>query len=49
MEFLVTSLTKEVVFLFALVCLFVCGHYSESYERTGMKFYGRVLDSTMKN
>ena len=32
------------------VCLFVCGqHYSKSYERIVMKFYGEVLDSTMKN
>ena len=27
----------------------VCGqHYSKSYERIGMKFYGGVLGSTMK-
>ena len=50
----VTSLAKEVMFLVALVslsvCLFVCGqHYSKSYERIGMKFYGRVLSSTRKN
>ena len=32
------------------VCLFVCEqHYSKSYERIGMKFYGRVLSSTRKN
>ena len=32
------------------VCLFVCGqHYSKSFERIGMKFYGRVLSSTRKN
>ena len=32
------------------VCLFVCGqHYSKSYERIGMKFYGWVLSSTRKN
>ena len=32
------------------VCLFVCEqHYSKSYERIGMKFYGRVLSSTSKN
>ena len=52
-----TSLAKEVMFLRALVCLsvclsvclFVCGqHYSNSYERIGMKFYGRVLGSTVK-
>ena len=31
------------------VCLFVCEqHYSKSYERIGMKFYGRVLSSTNK-
>ena len=55
---LFTSLAKEVMFLVALVslsvclfvCLFVCGqHYSKSYERIGMKFYGRVLSSTSKN
>ena len=54
----ITSLAKEVMFLVALVslsvclivCLFVCGqHYSKSYERIGMKFYGRVLSSTRKN
>ena len=29
------------------VCLFVCGqHYSKSYERIGMKCYGRALSST---
>ena len=43
-----TSLAKEVMFLVALVslsvCLSVCGqHYSKSYERIGMKFYGEVL------
>ena len=41
------------MFLVALVCLFVClfdcGHYSKSYERIGMKFYGGVLGSTRKN
>ena len=32
------------------VCLFVCGqHYSHSYERIGVNFYGGVLGSTMKN
>ena len=55
---IITSLAKEVMFLVALVslsvclfvCLFVCGqHYSKSYERIGMKFYGRVLSSTRKN
>ena len=51
---IVTSLAKEVMFLVALVCLFVClfvceQHYSKSYERIGMKFYGRVLSSTSKN
>ena len=49
-----TSLAKEVMFLVALVslsvCLFVCGqHYSISYERIGMKFYGGVQSSTRKN
>ena len=42
------------MFLVALVrlsvCLFVCRqHYSKSYERIRMKFYGEVLDSTVKN
>ena len=40
------------MFLVVLVCLFDCGqHYSESYERIGMKFYGEVLGSrpTIKN
>ena len=38
------------MFLVALVSLFVCGqHYSKSYERIGMKFYGRVLSNTRKN
>ena len=55
---IITSLAKEVMFLVALVslsvclsvCLFVCGqHYSKSYERIGMKFYGRVLSSTRNN
>ena len=55
---IITSLAKEVMFLVALVslsvclfvCLSVCGqHYSKSYERIGMKFYGRVLSSTRKN
>ena len=44
-----SSLAKEVMFLVVLVCLFVCGHYSKSYERIGVKFYGRVLGSTVKN
>ena len=38
------------MFLVALVCLSVCEqHYSKSYERIGMEFYGGVLGSTMKN
>ena len=46
----ITSLAKEMMFLVALVCLFVCGqHYSKSYERIGMKLYGGVLGNTMKN
>ena len=50
----ITSLAKVVMFLVALVCLFVClsvcgQHYSKSYEWIGMKFYGWVLGSTMKN
>ena len=45
-----TSLAKEVMFLVALVCLSVCGqHYSKSYKRIKMKFYGGVLGSTMAN
>ena len=32
------------------VCLFVCGqHCSKSYKWIGMKIYGGVLGSTMKN
>ena len=32
------------------VCLSVCGqHYSITYGRIGMKFYGGVLGSTIKN
>ena len=32
------------------VCLSVCGqHYSKCSKRIGMKFYGGVLGSTMKN
>ena len=54
MSFVFTSLAKEVMFLVALVCLFVClsvcgQPYSKSCERSGMKFYGGVLNSTMKN
>ena len=52
--YVITSLAKEVMLLVALVCLsvclFVCGqHNSKSYERIGMKFYGGVWGSTMKN
>ena len=37
-------------FVCLFVCLFVCGqHYTKSYDRIGMKFYGGVLGSTMKN
>ena len=37
-------------YIFGSVCLLVCGHhYSKRYERIGMKFYGGVLGSTMKN
>ena len=47
-------LCKEVMFLVALVCLSVClfncgQHYSKSYERIGMTFYGGVLGSTVQN
>ena len=38
------------LFVCLSVCLFVCGqHYSKSYKRIGMTFYGGVLGSTMKN
>ena len=38
------------LFVSLFVCLFVCGqHYSKSNKRIGMKFYGGVLGSTMKN
>ena len=42
-EVMFTSLAKGVMFLVALVCLFVCvfvggQHYSKSYERIRMKF-----------
>ena len=38
------------LFVCLSVCLSVCGqHYSKGYERIGMKFYGGVLGSTMKN
>ena len=38
---LFTSLAKEVMFLVALICLFIClsvggQHYSKSYERIGI-------------
>ena len=37
-------------YVFGSVGLFVCGqHYSKSYERIGVKFYGGVLGSTIKN
>ena len=37
-------------YVFGSVCLFVCGqHYSKSDEQIGIKFYGEVLGSTMKN
>ena len=43
-------LAKEVMFLVALVCLFVCGqNCSKSYERIRMKFYGGALGSIIKN
>ena len=53
---LITSLAKggyvfgSVGLSVCLVCLFVCEqHYSKSYERIGMKFYGQVLSSASKN
>ena len=37
-------------YVFGSIGLSVCEqHYSKSYERIGMKFYGRVLSSTSKN
>ena len=37
-------------YVFGSVGLSVCGqHYSKSHERIGMKLYGGVLGSTMKN
>ena len=49
-NYIFTSLAKEVMFLVALVCLFVClsvsgQHYSKRYERTGMKFYNSMEGS----
>ena len=54
LEIIITSLAKEVMFLVALVCLFVClfvggQHYSKSYEQIRMKFYGGILGGTVKN
>ena len=47
---IITSLAKKVMFLVASVSLSVCGqHYSKSYERIGMKFYGGVQSTTRKN
>ena len=53
-EVMFTSLAKGVMFLVALVCLFVSlfvggQHYSKSYERIRMKFYGGILGGTVKN
>ena len=54
----ITSLSKEVMFLVVLVCLFVClsvclfvcgQHYSKSYERNWMELNGGVLGGTMTN
>ena len=47
-------LGKGGYFLVASVCLFVClfvggQHYSKSYERIRMKFYGGILGGTVKN
>ena len=36
------------MFLVALICLFV-DITQKGYERIGMKFYGGILGSTMKN
>ena len=49
---LVTSLAKEGFFgrVGLFVCLSVCGQQiSKRYEWIGIKFYGGVLGSTMKN
>ena len=41
---------KEVMFLVTLVCLHVCEqHYSKSYKRITVKFYGWVRDGERKN
>ena len=53
---LIASLVKEVMFSVPLVCLSVClfvlfvnNIAPKSYQWIGMKFYGEVLGSTMKN
>ena len=52
---IITSLAKEIMFLVALVCLFVCLFVCLSVDNITpkvtpkvMKFYGEVLDSTLK-
>ena len=45
----ITSLGKG-GYVFGSFGMSVCGqHYSKSYERIGMKVYGGVLGSTIKN
>ena len=50
---LITSLEKEVMLLVALVCLSVClfvdNIIQKRYKQIKLKFYGRMLYSTMKN
>ena len=42
MIYLIIS-AKKIMFLVAFICLFVCyQHYSKTYERIVMKFYGGV-------
>ena len=39
-----------VLSVYLSVCLFVCGqYYSQGYKWIGLKFYGGVLGSTIKN
>ena len=43
-------LRREILFLTALVCLFVCQQlYAKSYERISMKFSGSVVYDTKNN
>ena len=49
----ITSLAKEVMFLVTLVCLSVCLSVDNITQRVmkgiGVKLYGGILGSTMKN